>query len=258
MNEDRWKTAVTYVERNKILIRGYSVDKLMGKISFAEAIYLIIKGEMPSPEAGKMMDAILVSSIDHGVTPPSTLSAITIASTGAEINSSIAGGILAISRYHGGAIENCMRVLLEVISDSEESGNAIDKSAEKIVEKYRSRKKRVAGFGHRLHTEDPRTLKLFELAKHLGFNGKYLKTIKIVESILELKLGRKLPINVDGAIAAILCELEFPPELANSLFIMARVPGLVAHVYEERSRYKPMRRIDPSAHEYDGPGEREP
>ena len=96
MSELQWKTAITDVQPNKINLRGYPVDKLMGKISFAQGIYLALKGEFPSPEVGKLVDAIFVSSIDHGASPPSVLAARTVASTGAELNSAIAAGVLAI------------------------------------------------------------------------------------------------------------------------------------------------------------------
>jgi len=253
MGENHWKTAITKIEPNKISVRGYRVDRLMGKISFPQAIYLILKGELPDEKTGKMVDAILVSSIDHGATPPSTLAARTIASTGSPLNAALAGGILAIYKYHGGAIENAMKQYLEIV----EMGDDIEKSAEKFVEEKLSSKKVIYGFGHRYHKNDPRTAKLFELARELGFYGKYVKTAQAIADSIERIKGKRLPINVDGAIAAVLCELGFPPELGNAFFIMARTPGLIAHIYEEQTRMKPMRKIDPVDHEYDGPAERE-
>ncbi len=93
MGEFHWKTAITDVKPNKISLRGYPVDQLIGKISFAQAIYLVLKGEFPTPEVGKLVDAIFVSSVDHGASPPSVLAARTVASTGAELNSAVAAGI---------------------------------------------------------------------------------------------------------------------------------------------------------------------
>jgi citrate synthase len=110
MSDLHWKTSITKIQPNKVSIRGYPVDKLMGQISFAQVIFLVLTGEMPSPEVGKLVDAIFVSSVDHGASPPSVLAARTVASTGAELNASIASGVLAISRYHGGAIEDGMRL----------------------------------------------------------------------------------------------------------------------------------------------------
>jgi citrate synthase len=105
MSDLQWKTAITKIEPNNISIRGYALADLMGSVSFPQMVYLLFKGELPPENVGKMIEAILVSSVDHGTTPPSALSAITVASTGAPLNASVAAGILAISQFHGGAIE---------------------------------------------------------------------------------------------------------------------------------------------------------
>ncbi len=253
MGENHWKTGITRIEPNKISVRGYRVDQLMGKVSFPQVIYLILKGELPDEKVGKMIDAILVSSIDHGATPPSTLAARTIASTGSPLNAALAGGILAIYKYHGGAIENAMKQYMEIV---EKSGN-IREEAERFTRDKLEKKQVIFGFGHRYHKNDPRTAKLFSMAEELGFNGRYVEAAHAIAEAIEKIKGKRLPINVDGAIAAILCELGFPPELGNAFFIMARTPGLIAHIYEEQTRMKPMRKIDPVDHEYDGPPDRE-
>ena len=255
MTEEKWKTAITEIEPNKIKLRGYPLDELMGNISFAEAVYLALRGELPTPEVGKLIDAILVSSIDHGVTPPSALAAINSASTGAPLNAAVASGILAINKYHGGAIEACME-MLQAGKSQVDSGNSAQEAAKNLVEEYRNAKKRMSGFGHRIHSDDPRTKRLFELAEEAGQSGAFIELIRSIQSELEISAGKKLPINVDGAIAAVLCELDFWTNLANAFFIMARVPGLVAHAAEEQERQRPMRKIDPANHEYDGPSER--
>jgi citrate synthase len=108
-----------------------------------------------------------------------------------------------------------------------------------------------------MHTQDPRTKKLFGLAEDLGLAGLHVRIARQVEEALKEQLGKALPINVDGAIAALLCDLGIPPEIGNAFFIIARVPGLVAHIHEEQTRMKPMRKIHPADFEYDGPGERE-
>ncbi len=256
MEDLHWKTAITKIEPNKISVRGYPVDELMGRISFPQAVYLILKGELPPENVSKLMEAILVSSIDHGATPPSTLTAITIASTGAPLNSALAGGILAISKWHGGAIEACMNILHTVKQKAEKTSVSIEEAAEELVKEYRQGKKKISGFGHRFHTQDPRSRKLFQLADELKIAGPFTRIARALEAAIERNLGKKLPINVDGAIATMLCELDFPSALANAFFIMARVPGMVAHIYEEQTRYKPMRKIHPADHEYDGPAER--
>jgi len=257
MSELHWKTSITDVKPNKINMRGYPVDKLMGKISFAQAIYLVLKGEFPTPEVGKLIDAIFVSSVDHGASPPSVLAARTVASTGAELNSAIAAGVQAISRFHGGAIEEGMKLFLEIARRMEEKKASEEEVVPQVLEEMKKKKKRVSGFGHRIHTKDPRTKKLFALAEELGYAGKYIRIALAIEKHLESQLGKSLPINVDGAIAALLCELGISPEIGNAFFIIARVPGLVAHIHEEKTRMKPMRKIHPQDYEYDGPEERD-
>jgi citrate synthase len=257
MSDLHWKTSVTKIQPNKVSIRGYPVDKLMGKISFAQAIYLVLTGERPSPEVGKLVDAIFVSSIDHGASPPSVLSARTVASTGAELNAAIAAGVLGISRYHGGAIEEAMKLFLDIARRMEEEKKSETDAALDFLEEMKEKGKRASGFGHRIHTEDPRTKKLFDLAEELELAGRYIQIAFAVEKGLKDVLGKSLPINVDGAIAAVLCDLGIPPEIGNAFFIIARVPGLVAHIHEEITRMRPMRKIHPQDFEYDGPEERE-
>jgi citrate synthase len=120
----------------------------------------------------------------------------------------------------------------------------------------KERKQRASGFGHRLHTQDPRTVKLFNLTEELGLTGRFIRIALAVEKILAKQIGRPLPINVDGAIAAVLCDLDIPSEIGNAFFIIARVPGLVAQVHEEKTRMKTMRKIHPADYEYDGPKKR--
>ena len=111
---------------------------------------------------------------------------------------------------------------------------------------------RMSGFGHRVHTKDPRTVRLFELAREAGVDGMHMKAARAVEkSFADAK--QALPINVDGAIGAILADLGMNPVAFNGIFMIARAPGLIAHVIEEQTREKPMRRIDPVKHGYDGP-----
>jgi len=176
-----------------------------------------------------------------------------VASTGAELNSAVAAGILAISRFHGGAIEEGMKLFFQISSRMDEQNIPAEVAAQNVLQDMKARKKRASGFGHRLHTKDPRTARLFALADELGLSGKYVKIALAVEAALEQSLGKALPINVDGAIAALLCELDFPAEIGNAFFMIARTAGLVAHIQEEKTRMRPMRKIHPQDYEYDGP-----
>ena len=257
MSELYWTTSVTNVKPNELRLRGYRVDELMGQVSFGQAVYLALTGELPAPKVGKLLDAMLVSSIDHGATPPSALAARSSASTGAPLNAAIAAGILNINKFHGGAINGCMEVIQEGLAQRETSGKSIPQTAVEMIDEFRVSKRRIPGLGHRIHTDDPRTKKLFALAEELGLAGDGVELLRMLADALKKKTGKNLPINVDGAIAALLVDLEMPRELANGFFIMARVPGLMAHIHEEKSRMRPMRRIHPTDHAYDGPDDRE-
>jgi citrate synthase len=256
MPEEKWKSCITGIEPNKILLRGYRLDELIGRLSFAETIFLVLKGELPSPTEARVLEAILVASVDHGVTPPSTLTARTVCSTGASFNSALAAGILAIAKHHGGAIEDCMRLLSQAVKNKRENKLTAQEAAEQVVEESRRRKQRLAGYGHRIHTDDPRTKRLLQLADECGLNGEYTQVARAIQSSMEAVIKQVLPINVDGAIACILCEMGIPAELGNAFFVIARVPGLISHIYEEMSTQKPMRRISPTDHEYAGSPER--
>lgn len=256
MADQTWNTSITKVEPNKLMIRGYRLDELMGRLSFAEMVYLIIKGELPDPAVAGVMNAILVSSVDHGTTPPSTLAARTVASTGAALNASLAAGVLSINQHHGGAIENCMKLLKGAVDQKQAGGKSAAEMALSLVKSAREKGKRFPGYGHRVHSNDPRTGKLFQLAAKAGVSGSFVEMALAIQSAIAAETGRELPINVDGAIAALLCELDFPTELANAIFIMSRIPGLTAHVFEEMTTQKPMRKISPAACQYTGPAER--
>ena len=255
MSDLHWKTAITKISPNEVRLRGYRIDELMGRITFSHGIWLAITGNLPSPALAKLLDAVLLSSIDHGATPPSALAAITAASTGAPINAAIASGVLAINEYHGGAIEKCMRMLQGGLARQRAEGLTAEQAAAQIVADATAAKERLSGFGHRIHSDDPRTPRLFDLAREAGVDTAAVDLILAIA--LEFRQsGKPLPVNVDGAIAAILVGLGIDPRLGNAFFIMARVPGMVAHIQEEWQRQRPMRAVHPTDHEYDGPPDR--
>jgi citrate synthase len=256
MNEtDRkatWNTAITRVEPNRVAVRGYDIAELMGRVSFGATVYLILTGELPSPAIARLMDAILVASIDHGATPPSALAARTVASTGATLSAAVAAGIMSINRHHGGAIEDCACQLKAIADRVARESISLEEAATRTLATMREAGERMPGFGHRLHSKDPRTARLFELAREAGVDGVHMQAARAVEKAFAAA-KKALPINVDGAIGAILADLGMNTAAFNGIFMIARTPGLVAHVIEEQTREKPMRRIDPVNHGYDGP-----
>ncbi len=258
VTEDEWRTALTCIEPNKILVRGYPLDEIMGRLTFGEAIYLLFVGEIPSPSMGRLMEALLVSFIDHGATPPSTLAARNTATTGAPLRACIAAGVLGFGRYHGGDIETCMQFLDAGLALVRE-GATVREAAERIVQPSLDAGEMPPGFGHRFHTRDPRAGRLFQMALELEVEADHIQMIRAVELVLHSHpdaKGRTPPVNIDGAIAAVCGDLGIPPPIADALFIISRVPGIAAHADEERERQQPMRQIDPKDHRYDGPSER--
>src|SRR5947208_5845935 len=255
---ERWQSSLTEIAPNTILIRGYPLDEAMGRLGFAEAVYLLLMGELPTPAIGRMLNAVLVSSIDHGVTPPSTLAARNVATSGAPLKDCVAAGILAFGPHHGGDIESCMRFLDSGLTLMR-NGDSVQQAADAIVLQCVEENIVPPGFGHRYHTRDPRAARLFQMALELELEGEHVRLIRVAERVLEThteRFGRPLSVNVDGAIAAISADLGFAYELGNAIFLISRLPGLIAHAHEERTRQAPLRQIDPKDHDYDGSAQR--
>ncbi len=236
--EKKWKSAITQHVGHETYIRGYRLLDLVGNLSFAQAIYLILKGELPNEKESKMMEAIFVSVIDHGIAPPSVISARAVASGGNSLNVGVAAGVLAFGFAHGGALEDAMRFIQEGVTSS--------KSVEEIVRECLESKKPIPGYGHRYYKDfDPRTKRLMDIARELGFYGRHCEFAEAVQEEIGRQKGKKLVLNVDGCIAAIASEMGFDWRLGKGFFIIGRVPGLVAHVYEELTTEKPFsKRLD--------------
>ncbi|UCE67207.1 MAG: citryl-CoA lyase [Candidatus Zixiibacteriota bacterium] len=248
MSENKSRTGISSITPGEIRIRGYNIVELMGRKSFAEVAYLVLKGQLPTDAEGKMMDAILTSSVDHGVTPPSSLAARTVISGGNPLNAAVAGGILTIGDTHGGAIEQCARLLQNY---APKIGEPSEVAAELLAD-LKTQKMRMPGFGHRLHKTDPRTVRLFGMADELMFSGNHQTLAKAIETMFK-EQGKSLPINVDGAIAAVISDMDFDWRLGKGFFIISRTVGLIAHANEELAREKPMRELGISDYIYDGP-----
>jgi citrate synthase len=254
-----WATGITSIAPNRILLRGYPLDELMGRASFGDTIYLLLTGELPSPSIGRLMEAMLVSFIDHGVTPPSTLAARNTATTGASIRGSVAAGVLGFGRYHGGDALACRQLLDDGLARARGGRSVAEAAADIVEELVAAGEGPPPGFGHRYHTIDPRATRLLQIAHELEVDHEYTMLIRALEHALKCHpslADQPMPINVDGAIAAICGDIGLPPEVADAVLIISRVPGLAAHALEEQRREKPMRSIDSGSHTYDGPSER--
>jgi len=249
MSDTSWESSLTHTSADGIVIRGYNLTDLIGQIGFASALFLLYTGELPSESEAAVIEALMVASIDHGPGAPSAQTARIAISGGATLQAAAAAGILAMGRFHGTAVEGCMEILARVAADSA----GVRGAAEEVVSTTVAAGERVSGFGHRQHkNQDPRIERLFAIATKNGVGDIHARAAIEIEAALERAMGKVIPLNIDGAMAAILCDLGFPPRMANALFIASRIVGVLAHAVEEQGM-SPMRVIDPVNHRYTGP-----
>ena len=247
VNKHSLKTNISKVEPNKLVTRGYNQKDLIEKIKYGDMVFLILKGRLPSIKESRMFNHVLVSFCDHGVTPPSTQTARIISSSGSPLNSAVAGALLSFGHKHAGAIEKSMELYQSTIDslilteDPDLDNKLIASAAIKVYNNFESRNEKVPGFGHRYHDEDPRAKKLIELAIKEGCVGPHLKLAVSIEDLVYQNKNIKL--NVDGANAAILSDLGFSPDLGLGVFMIGRIPGIIAHIHEENMDEDEFRRF---------------
>ncbi|OGY79748.1 MAG: hypothetical protein A3B74_01750 [Candidatus Kerfeldbacteria bacterium RIFCSPHIGHO2_02_FULL_42_14] len=243
----RWRTALTDVRNNKELVRGYNLKDLIHEKSFVETIYLVLKGELPTVAETRMLNALFTAAIDHGIGVSSAMTARTVVSTGNSLHTALASGILAMGKLHGSAIEDAAEFFQK---------HEVEQDVRALVTKLKAQKFRIPGYGHKILTHDPRSEALFEVAKETKIYGKYCIFAEKIGEVLNSIASKKLPLNVDGAMGAIISDMGFDFRLAKGFFIIGRVPGLVAHIYEEIIQDEGLRRLSEDAVEYIGQAER--
>ena len=228
--EQGWKTDISVATEEKTLIRGYNVEELMTKCNFTQAIWLLWKGELPNKKEEALFNTILISAMEHGITPPSITAARIAYSGSGQMNSAVAAGILAIGQHHGGAMEQCAQ-LLHAHIDEEMKNKSAEEIAKHIVDNMMERKQRIPGFGHKIYTDhDPRAQAIFQQAKKAGYAGKYTETVQKIEAYLEKKKGKRLCINIDGAIAAVMLEMGFDWKIGRGFFILPRTASIIVKI----------------------------
>ncbi len=209
--------------------------------NFADVAFLLLRGRPPTPAESRVWNAVLIAVADHGPTPPSTMAARVIASGNRRaVEAAVAGGLLAVGDAHGGAGEEAMRILRRTLAMITDHGLTAASAAERVVEEYGSRGQRIPGLGHRVHTKDPRTEALWAIARDAGLPGEAVEVMGAIAAALS-KSGTPLPVNVDGALAAVLVDMGFEPSIGKVAFLLGRCAGIAAHVLEELTRERPMR-----------------
>ena len=256
---EHWDSEISYTTEDQIRVRGYDLVEMMSTIPFSHAVHLLFTGELPTPKVGKLVDALMVASIDHGPGTPSALATRTAASGGANVKNAATAGFLTLDNSHGAAVENCMKVLQTVLVQTKAVSDEGERLAnvKDFIRTEKEAGRKIPGFGHRQHPHDPRADKLFTLAVDAGVGGGYIAVAQLISKVLSEKAGKELPINVDGAVAAILCELDYPTELGNAPFLIARLTSLLANAYEEITTMPRMRRINPVNFGYTGVPDRD-
>jgi citrate synthase len=240
--EDWWSTGIIDMQPGSIRYRGYAVEDLIGRVGFAEMIFLLTRGELPDPEAARLLEAALVAAVDHGPQAPSIAAARMAITCGVGINNAMASSINMLGDVHGGAGEQCV-VFYNAVAQRLDGPDAADEQqiATAVRAEMRALEEagvtHVPGFGHRFHPRDPRAPRLLELVDEAAgqavVSGRFAAIGRAVERELAARKGRPIPMNIDGATGVVFAELGFPPPLCRGLFVLSRSVGALAHAWEE-------------------------
>jgi citrate synthase len=234
-----------------------ALEKLSGNEPFSHVIYRAVTGNTTVNEQhSRMIEAMIVACVDHGVTPPSAQATLIAASTRAPYEIAVAQGVGAITDVHGGAGAKAAQFFMECIMKSKKENIDVAQATREIMRKYIEQGKRIEGLGHRLHTKDPRRDVLWNFSSQTGIAGQHVQLSKKVSTIFEQVRGMSLPINVDGVIGAIVADMGLNPAMAKAFFIYGRIAGLSAHYFEEIASQPRMRQINFSEAVYKGKGPR--
>jgi citrate synthase len=267
-----WSTDIIDIHPGEIGIRGYPIQDLIGRISFPQMIWLMLRGDLPTAEQASLLEAALVASVDHGPHAPSIAISRMSVTCGLPLNGAMASAINVLDDVHGGAGQQCMELYREIdqllaerghTSDTELEPAAAVAAAATVWGRWNERGIRFApGFGHRFHPLDPRSPRLLGLVDDLAARGvvtdRFAVIGRAVEEAISAGRSRRVPMNIDGATAVIYSTLGFEPELGRGVFILSRAVGILSHAWEQTQqggRIKgPMPRQIP--YTYTGPRDR--
>lgn len=257
-----WRSSLTEIRPGHIALRGYPIEELIGRISFPQVIWLLLRGELPDARRAALLEAALVASVDHGPQTPSIAVARTAITCGLPLNGALASAVNTLGDVHGGAGEQALE-LFQAIRARRVPGASLAEAVDLVLGDWREQGGAyLPGFGHRFHPIDPRAGRLLELVEAARIEGLVAGELAAVARACEDGLarakGKRLPLNIDGATAVVYGELGFAPALARGLFCLSRSVGILAHAWEQRAsgeRNKgPMPREIPYL--YEGPPER--
>ena len=228
-------TGICGAEADRINIRGRDlVNDLMGKTGFTGMFLLQALGRTPTPLQITLVDAVLVTIMEHGLVPSAVATRLTYHGAPDSYQGAIAAGLLGVGDRYAGTAGLCGALFLRILAASP---GAREDATRAEIRAHRAQKRALPGFGHPTHREaDPRVPRLIEIATQAGVKGEHLEVMHLVERELAQELGRKLPVNISAAIAAVLGEAGIPVSMMRGVVLVARCAGLVGHLQEEMER----------------------
>ncbi|MCP4789636.1 MAG: citryl-CoA lyase [Gammaproteobacteria bacterium] len=234
---DWWRTEIIEMSPGEIRFRGYAIEELIGNISFAQMIWLMLRGELPTKEQSSLLEIALVAGVDHGPQAPSIAIARMSATCGVGLNNAMASALNVLGDVHGGAGEQAVELYTQIIDENTQEVGLRATTESALKRFFETGQKFVPGFGHRFHPVDPRApriLKLMEDAAQKGVvSGEFVAVASQIEKSLEHIKGKRIPMNIDGATAVVLAELGFPAPLARGIFCLSRSLGILSHAWEQ-------------------------
>ena len=228
-----WTTAIVDIHPGVIRMRGYAIEELIGRVSYPQMVWLMLRGELPTREQARLLEAALVAAVDHGPHAPSIAISRMAVTCGLPLNGAMASAINALDDIHGGAGQQCMELYAAIDADR---ASGMEAAVERALDAFiAAHGKIIPGFGHRFHGTDPRAVRLLALVEVAGdvVDGRFARIGRLVEAALERRTGKRIPMNIDGATAVIYSELGFAPALGRGLFILSRSVGILAHAWEQ-------------------------
>lgn len=233
-----WQTSIIDMAPGRIAFRGHPIQDLIGNVSFAQMIWLMTRGDLPTEAEAALLEAALVAGVDHGPQAPSIAAARMAATCGVGLNNVMATGVNMLGDVHGGAGEQCAELYLDIATRIDEGQDLQQATRDGIAIWRETYGKIVSGFGHRFHKPvDPRAPRLMALVREASANrvvpGLFADIGESVQAEIGRQRGNEIAMNIDGATAVIFCELGFPPPLSRGLFCLSRSVGVLAHGWEQ-------------------------
>lgn len=235
---DWWRTSIIDMRPGAIRFRGYAIEELIGRVGFAQMVWLMTRGELPDAGQARLLDAALVAGVDHGPQAPSIAIARMATTCGVGLNNAMASAVNVLGDVHGGAGEQAVEMFEDIARRQDAGASLADSTRAGLDKAIEERGKFVSGYGHRFHPLDPRAPRLLalvdEAARSGVVGGRFAAIGRAVEEELAArKGGRRIPMNIDGATAVIYAELGFPAPLARGLFCLSRSVGILSHAWEQ-------------------------